>query len=179
MGTSDEPTAFTSTTVANPVDQSALHALEARFSEKCALASCQVGDVSLAVVDEGETELDRGTVVLRSNGDEWLEVDRCASWTDALRILGQLLDQIMDEIPIDPIDQPSPTMVIPLTDGGIQVIFRTDEGIRVARELDEGFDPRFEVYDKLWDSFTAATDDEASDAELRGMNETLLTDRSY
>ena len=168
MGTSDEPTAFTSTTVAYPVDRSTLHALEARFGEECALASCQVGGALLAVIDEPETDPDRGTVVLRSNGDEWLEADRCASWTDARRVLGHLLDQIMDEIPIDPIDQPSPTMVIPLTDGGVEVMFRTDEGIRVARELDEGFDPRFEVYDRLWDSFTAATDDEASDAELRG-----------
>ena len=168
MGTSDEPTAFTSTSVAYPVDRSALHALEARFGEECALASSQVGDVRLAVVDAGEAEPDRGTVVLRSHGDEWLEVDRCAFWTDALRVLGQLLDQIMDEIPVDPINQPSPTIVIPLADGGVQVMYRTDEGVRVARELDEGYDAQFEVYEKLWDSFTAATDDEASDAELKG-----------
>lgn len=168
MSTSNGPTVFASSTVAYPPDRSALHALEARVGEQCALASCQVRDALFAVVDAGGTKSDRGTVVLRSSGDEWLEVDRCVYWTDALRVLGQLLDQIIDEVPIDPIDQPSPTLVIPLRDGGVEVMFRTDEGIRVASELDAGCDPRFEVYDKLWATFTAATDDEASDAELKG-----------
>jgi hypothetical protein len=168
MTTSDEPTVFASSTVADPVDRSALHALEARVGEQCALASCQVRDAFFAVVGAGEMQPDRGTVVLRSSGDEWLEVDRCDFWTDALRVLGRQLDQVIDEVPVDPIDQPSPTLLIPLSEGGVEVLFRTDEGIRVARELEAGCDPRFEVYDKLWATFTAATDDEASGEELKG-----------
>jgi hypothetical protein len=168
MVTSDEPKIFASSTVAHPVDRTALHALEARVGEECALASCQVRDTLFAVVNTRETEPDRGTAVLRSSGDEWLEVDRCAFWTDALRVIGQLLDQVIDEVPVDPIDQPSPTLVMPLSDGGVEMMFRTDDGIRVARELDASCDPRFEVYDKLWITFTAATEDEASDQEIKG-----------
>jgi len=128
MSTSDGPTVFATSTVNYPVDRSALHALEARVGWEFALATCQVRDTHFAVVATGETEPDRGTVVLRSRCDEWLEVDLCAYWTDALRVLGQLLDQIIDEVPIDPIDQPSPTLVMPLNDGGVEVMFRTDEG---------------------------------------------------
>jgi hypothetical protein len=168
MITPDEPKIFASSTVAYPVDRSALHALEARVGEECALVSCQVRDTLFAVVVARETEPDRGTTVLRSSGDEWLEVDRCAFWTDALRVIGQLLDQVIDEVPVDPIDQPSPTLVMPLRDGGVEMMFRTDDGIRVARELDASCDPRFEVYDKLWLTFTAATEDEASDEEMKG-----------
>jgi len=47
-------------------------------------------------------------------------------------------------------------------------MYRTDDGIRVARELDERFDPRFEVYAPIWEDFTSATDDEATDAEIIG-----------
>jgi hypothetical protein len=35
-----------------------------------------------------------------------------------------------------------------------------------SHELDEGFDPRFEVYDLLWEDFATATDDEAIGDEL-------------
>jgi hypothetical protein len=169
MNTSDEPTVFASSTVAHPVDRSALHALEARVRRECALVSCQVPEAQFVVVDAGETEPDPAIVILRSSSDEWTEVDRYAFWTDGLRALGQVLDQIIDKVPVDPIDQPSPTLLVPLSEGGVEVMFRTDEGIRVARELGAGSEPCFEVYDNVWDTFTAATDDEASDAELKGL----------
>lgn len=119
------------------------------------------------IVDPRETDPDRGMVILRAEGDGWVEEGRYMFWTDAYRVLGRLLDESIDQVPVDPIDRPSPTVVM-AGEHCVEVMYRTAEGARIARELDEGFDPRFEVYDLLWDTFTAATESEASDAEYRG-----------
>jgi hypothetical protein len=168
MSDSEGPdTAMTSATAVFPVDRSGLQELEASMGQDNALASCRFGNTTLAVInDPKEADLSRGTVVLRAADSGWIEVERTMFWTDALRVLGRLLDEEIELIPVDPIDRPSPTLVIPCEDG-IELIYRTPEGVRVARELDEGFVPRFEVYDLLWKTFAAATDDEASGSELQ------------
>ena len=167
--TESAPTVFTSSTVAHPVDRSGLQALEARVGEENAFASCLTGEGALTVFcDPGNTVADRTVVIQQAVGSEWVEVGRYEYFADAYRALGELIDDVMDRVPVDPIDRPSPTILIPAANGCVQVMYRTAEGVRVARELDEGFDPRFEVYDLLWEDFTTATDDEASLGELLG-----------
>ncbi len=166
MSTLDGPaTAFTSKTVVHPVDRSGLRALETRVGEECAMASSVIdGGGLVVIVDPKEADLDRRMVILRAEGDGWVEEGRYTFWTDAYRVLGRLLDESIRQVPIDPIDRPSPTVVM-AGEHFIEVMYRTAQGVRIARELDEGFDPRFEVYDLLWKTFAAATDDEA---EYRG-----------
>jgi len=161
------PTVFTSSTVTHPVDRSGLRALEDRVGEENAFASCLIGEGALAVfADSGNGTADERVVIQRAVGTGWDEVGRYEYWADAYRVLGVLLDESLDQVPVDPIDRPSPTILIPAADGCVQVMYLTAEGVRVARELSEGFDPRFEVYDVLWGDFTTATDDEASLGEM-------------
>jgi hypothetical protein len=122
----------------------------------------------LAVVhDTKEADLERAMVVLRAIGAEWIEEGRYLFWTDCYRVLGRLLDEAIDQIPVDPIDRPSPTLLMPC-DAGVEIMYLTAQGVRIARELDEGLDPRFEVYDLSWECFAAAADSEADDEEYWG-----------
>ncbi len=162
-------TVFTSSTVDHPIDRAGLHALEIRVGADNAFASCLLGDGALAVfADPGEDGTDPGVVIQRRVTAGWVELGRYELWTDAYRALGGLLDEALDKVPIDAVDRPSPTILMAGINGCVEVMFRTADGIRVARELDEGSDPRFEVYDPLWEDFSTATDDEATDAEIRG-----------
>jgi hypothetical protein len=104
------------------IDRSALNELEARVVKNGALATCQFGDVTLACfVDPSATDLDDDVVIARADGDDWAELERFGFWTDAQRALGPLIDASIEQVPIDDEHWPSPTMVIPLTDGGIEV----------------------------------------------------------
>ena len=161
-------TVFTSPEIEHPVDRSCLDALEARVGEEFALTICSIGMTQFAMIlDEVGHDIDHGIAVLRSDDGRWSEVGRYTFTPDAYRSLGRLLDEVIDRIPIDAIDRPSPTLIIRCRQG-LEIMYRTAEGIRIARQLDAPIVPRFEVYDHLWESFTAATEDEASDAEYRG-----------
>ena len=161
-------TVFTSTEIEHPVDRSCLDALDARVGEEFVLTICSIGMTQFAMIlDEESHDIDHAIAVLRSDAGHWTEVARYTFCHDAYRSLGRLLDEVIDRIPIDAIDRPSPTLISPGTQG-LEIMYRTAEGIRIARQLDAPIVPRFEVYDHLWESFTAATEDEASDAEYRG-----------
>ena len=163
------PTVFSSSTVDHPVDRTGLQDLEARVGTVNAYASCLLGEGAFAVVgDQGDKAGDFMVVIQQAVGPEWVAVSRHELWTDAYRALGELIDDAIDRVPIDPIDRPSPTILIAGDNGCVEVLYRTVDGVRVAREFDEGFDPRFEVYAPLWEDFITATDDEATDTELSG-----------
>lgn len=163
------PTVYSGPAADHPLDRSSLLALEARVGEECALASCVFEGGGFAVTDDRGLTGDTGAVVIQEwVASEWVEISRHEMWTDAYRMLGELIDDVIARVPVDPIDRPSPTLVMAGADGFVEVLYRTAEGVRVARELGSGPDLRLEVFTPLWEDFITATDDEATDAELQG-----------
>jgi hypothetical protein len=104
------------------------------FGKDNAYASCLLGEGALAVIaDHGKELADYIVVIQRAVGSDWVEVGRYECWADAYRALGALLDEGLDRVPIDPIDRPSPTVLIAGDNGCVEVMYRTAEGIRIAR----------------------------------------------
>ena len=163
------PTAFSSRRPRRPVDRTELAALEARVGTDRAFATCFVGEGALAVFAEPGREPGEHTVVIQEHvGHHWIEIGRFDTWPDAYRMLGELVDDASERVPVDQIDRPSPTILIAGDRGCVEILYRTAEGVRVAREFDERFEPQFEVYEPLWEDFITATDDEATDDEYAG-----------
>jgi|ERR1017187_6159689 hypothetical protein len=102
---------------------------------KEALAACDVGDFRLGCVGIGR-DVGLPVVLVMPIGSAWLDLQRFEWFPDALRTMGRSLDRHWADIPVDPPDLPSPTLVVARWNG-LEVLYRTSSGVLHAEELFE------------------------------------------
>lgn len=159
-GARQRPTS-TVAALAHGVDRSALTELEHRVGMANVVLVAHVGELRFALFSDPHVPWPTADyVVERFEGVQWTEVAREALWTDAYLRLGPLLDEMMDVIPIDVVDVPSPTVLIPVDDG-VEILYRTSHGVQIARELGEGRGARLHLFDSAWETFTEMISEEA------------------
>ncbi len=146
-------------TVARRIQSDLFDYLERTFGDS-ALGACDTAALRLGILVEGVSD---ETVVLVDPSGEVFATFECFS--DALSAIGVMLDDHFDDAPIDVIEQPSPTLVIP-RERSLEVVYKTSEGVRSAEEL---FDrPGSSLIDsgERWSDFTSATLALASNGDL-------------
>ena len=133
-----------------------LNGLETVYGVKCAFSACDVGGFRLGCV-RLEDDPDKPVALIVPDGKDWRVVARFEWSPPALRAIGPLLDEHWDEVPVDRLGYPSPTLVI-ACEQAIEVVYRTSEGVRDGREL---FDEPGSVahIDPVWADIRSATSD--------------------
>jgi hypothetical protein len=142
-----------------------LTGLERSFGVENAFTACDLTVLRLGIVSIGD-DLNRGIAIVEHAGKGWREIARFEMAADALRALGRILDLYWDDIPIDEIDEPSPTLVN-ARERSPEVTYRTANGVRDAEEL---LDKPGELvpFDQRWPDFSTATSWLADEAEYSG-----------
>ena len=142
-----------------------LDLLEESVDQEDALATCSAGEVQLGCVSVSKGPRG-GVAVLAYDGTSWTEVSRFEWFWDAITEMAGTLDSHRDEVPVDDVMEPSPTMALP-TEHGLDVIFLTSEGVRFIGEADR--EPwELHIDYRIWPTFTAAVEDLKDEAEMSG-----------
>lgn len=131
------------------------------MGEERSLAVVTAGMLELGVADDGD-----GVVVLEHTSGRWRGLSRHEMFWDAMRHLGQLIDERRDTLPMDDLASPIPVVVLP-GETASAALFRGADGVRMADETSS--DPgRLDFAQDSWPSFEAALNDLADEAEIVG-----------
>jgi hypothetical protein len=124
--------------------------LETVYGEEHALAACDVAGFRLGCVGL-EDDPDDPVALIVQDGTDWSVIGRFEWFPDALRAIGLLLDERREQVPVDRIGYPSPTLIL-LCEQSLEVVYRTADGVRDGREL---FDEPGSVahIDPVWADF--------------------------
>lgn len=148
------------------VDRSALLDLEAVFGEENLVGVAITKHHCWIIHANDDMFLPHSLAGYAPEG--WVELEKVEIWSDALVSLGALLDEFIEEVPIDELSSPSPTVIIAyneptdkaLADGlrtTLDVVYRTVDGVRSAQELkDSSGTLIFRIEDEVWDTFADA-----------------------
>jgi hypothetical protein len=136
------------------IDTSLLTRLERDFGLSKSYVVSDLSVLRLGIVEITE-DPENTVAIVESVGEVWREVARFEWFTDAFRAMGRILDLHWDEIPVDEVQEPSPTL-ISARERSLEVIYRTTNGVWDAEELFEN-PGELIPFDQHWPDFTTAT----------------------
>ena len=165
-----------------PVDRTALHALQRRVGRSNAVAICDLPTKKFAVYWSAEVEghIHGAMLLAIKEGARWSVIASFEKWLDEIRALGRQLDAVFEEIPVDDRLHPSPTLLIAGSEEphpdypddpalSVEIFYRTRDGVRLHREfVGEGYFETFPDWTDCWSTFTEAVEDFASWQEFWG-----------